>query len=63
MFSLKIETSNAAFTDDPAAEIARALREVADKIEGAGGRFYSAPVRDVNGNRVGRIEFDAEQEA
>lgn len=61
MFTLSFETTNAAFTDDPVGETARILREIADKIEGQHGRFYSAPVRDMNGNSIGRIEFDAER--
>ncbi|WP_111732208.1 hypothetical protein [Roseovarius amoyensis] len=60
MFKLEFATSNAAFTDDAPTEVARILRDLADRIEGPAGRFYDAPVRDLNGNRIGRVEFDAE---
>jgi acyl-CoA reductase-like NAD-dependent aldehyde dehydrogenase len=58
MFRLEFETANAAFTDDPAAETARILRKWADMIEDRGQAFYSGPVRDVNGNRIGKVDFD-----
>jgi hypothetical protein len=61
MLKLTFKTDNAAFADYPGAESARILREMADKIDGRG--FVSAPVRDVNGNTVGRIDFDADGEA
>ena len=64
MFTLKIETDNAAFTDvtddgfgGPDLEIARILRDVADKLENA--EFYagqSKTLRDINGNDVGRAK-------
>lgn len=51
MFELNIETDNAAFEDeDGAFEVARILRLVASQLE-RGAR--SAPILDVNGNRVG----------
>lgn len=58
IFNLEIEVSNAAFEDDCGAEIARILRDVADRIEGmirydAKGR-YIASIRDLNGNTVGK---------
>lgn len=60
-FSLEIETDNAAFTDDPAAELGRILRELVDGWAGEGigrpddsGRLY-----DVNGNRVGSWSYVA----
>ena len=47
--------NNAAFEFDPRPELARILREVADKIEsGANG----GTMRDVNGNRIGDWVFD-----
>jgi hypothetical protein len=54
MFRIKIETGNAAFEDDNKEyEIARILREAADKIEGGQttGNLY-----DINGNRVGEFK-------
>ncbi len=49
-FTLKMKSDNEAFTDDAAHEVARILREVADKLEQ--GREYGT-CRDYNGNKVG----------
>lgn len=55
-FKLTIETDNAAFQDgEPAFEVARILREVADAMENG---TNEGPVRDVNGNRVGTFTLD-----
>lgn len=62
MFKLEFETGNAAFDDMPEIEVARILRQIADRIEGPAGRFYDAPVRDINGNRIGSVYFDAESD-
>ena len=58
MFQMKIDTDNAAFEDDPGAEVARILRGVADKVEQgvASGHFQTA--FDVNGNDIGRWKLD-----
>ncbi|USN14482.1 hypothetical protein PAPPERLAPAPP_01130 [Brevundimonas phage vB_BpoS-Papperlapapp] len=57
MFKLEIDTGNAAFDDDAKpGELARILRDLADKIEN--GADMGA-VRDVNGNRVGRFDVNA----
>lgn len=56
-YSITIKTDNAAFADDPAPEIARILRRLADRLEADG----VAPERvlfDVNGNRVGEAGMD-----
>jgi hypothetical protein len=53
--TILIETGNAAFEDDPASEVARILRVMADYLELNG----SLPVpRDINGNTVGRAEIE-----
>lgn len=56
MFRLEIETSNVAFDDGPASEIARILRDLAGRVERDGvperGDFWI--LRDANGNRVGK---------
>jgi hypothetical protein len=54
MFTVKIETGNAAFEPRPHDEIARILRELADRIEA--GKFTRS-LRDANGNTVGRVEW------
>jgi hypothetical protein len=57
-FTLTIETGNAAFGPSPAeraAELARILRAMADRMERHENILSSgAPVRDLNGNTVGR---------
>ena len=53
MFTIKIKTGNAAFQDagdDGKSEVARILRDIADKLES--GHEHGACV-DANGNRVG----------
>lgn len=57
MFELKFDTDNAAFTDDCAAECARILREIADKLEAG---KNGGPVMDYNGNGVGMWDLDSE---
>ena len=54
MFTLKIKTENAAFSDDRNAEIARILREVAEQLET---HTMTGSCRDYNGNRVGEFKF------
>lgn len=58
MFQLKIATDAAAFGDTPderAAEIARILRSLADRIEFIVPEEARRPVRDANGNTVGEF--------
>jgi len=57
MFTLKIETDNAAFSDGRGAELARILRKLADKIEDADARGDKGKVMDYNGNSVGTWEL------
>lgn len=55
-FECDLESSNAAFTEAPGAELARILRALADRIEsGAEGHFV---LRDANGNRAGAAFLD-----
>ena len=62
-FTMNVKTSNAAFTDtadgfDPGPELARILRDVADRMEG--GYVLSGSVFDINGNKVGSFETVAD---
>lgn len=54
--------TNAAFGDDTqsqAVEVSRILRKLADKLEGGilMDELESLPLKDVNGNTVGKITF------
>ena len=46
---------NAAFEEDKNAEIARILRDLADKIENDN---IPVKLRDINGNTVGEVEIN-----
>lgn len=48
-----IDTANAAFEDNEGAEVARILRQLADKLETPGD--YSGFLYDINGNKCGYI--------
>ena len=50
MFTLTVETSNAAFGDEPVLELVRILAEVSEALQAGHTR---GTVRDENGNRVG----------
>lgn len=59
-YELKIKSGNAAFEDDPAAEVARILREQAARIErGDDGKMI---LRDYNGNKVGMAYFNGDED-
>ena len=51
---ITINTDNAAFEDDEEVEVARILRNLANRIEMAGCRAQG-PLRDINGNIVGEF--------
>ena len=53
-FTLNIDCNNAAFEGDTDAEVARILKEVAEKIEGGAS---SGTISDINGNRVGYFSY------
>jgi hypothetical protein len=60
-FTLTIDCNNAAFDDDPASEIARILRQAARDTESKGlcdGDTFH--FRDINGNTVGKAQYDSE---
>jgi len=52
-YSIQIETGNDAFQPDPAQEIARILRTLADKLEAGADLSEAITLRDYNGNNVG----------
>lgn len=56
-FDLQIETYNAAFDDTPQIEVARILREVADRIERGEDASYYRNVLDINGNIAARFKL------
>jgi hypothetical protein len=56
VFRLDVNCDNEAFTDDPTAEVARILRGLSQRLEGAS-PDESFPLRDLNGNGVGSAEF------
>jgi hypothetical protein len=59
-WKMQFGTENDAFTASPSAEIARILREAADKVEAlqdTGVTEGPQPVYDVNGNLVGTFDF------
>lgn len=53
---IEIKTDNAAFSDDVTFECARILRELADRMTHAS-PDEDYPLRDLNGNKVGRAVF------
>lgn len=55
-FVVLVEIDNAAFDPEPAVELARILRELADRVERG---QPSGLLRDVNGNIVGSSKFNA----
>jgi hypothetical protein len=58
MFALRISTSNDAFADgSDLEEVARILREVADRIEAG---EPAGQVRDINGNTVGNYKLEGD---
>lgn len=61
-FVLNIKTDNAAFGEgdesDRAVELARILRDMADRFAGGDASPANGIVRDINGNRVGEWVSD-----
>jgi hypothetical protein len=60
MFRVKIRTANAAFEDGAGLEIARILRDIADRMEDTYGDAGGS-VRDYNGHRVGFYAYSTEE--
>jgi hypothetical protein len=59
MFKLEISTANDAFAESMHHEVARILREIADKVERGP---PSGTCRDANGNRVGEYGFHPQED-
>lgn len=51
---ISIETVNAAFEEEPEREVARILRDLASKLENGQRPEF---LRDINGNKVGKVEY------
>jgi len=61
MVTIKINCDNAAFDDDPGAELARILRELANRLHISGAVQGSRKtLYDLNGNDVGCMNIDLE---
>jgi hypothetical protein len=57
MIRITIDTGNAAFSDgNKGAEVARILRELADRLDDSGAEVLPVTLRDYNGNRVGEAK-------
>lgn len=54
-FRLYIRTDNDAFADDPRPEIARILRDIANRVESGDDYHHYRTIFDINGNDVGRF--------
>lgn len=52
---IEIACDNAAFQDEPTIEIARILRELADRVERRDQPESPIGLRDINGNTVGEM--------
>lgn len=60
-FIVELECENEAFVGGVSAEVARILRNIADRIEDVPLDGRAVPIgtaRDLNGNRVGSFRFD-----
>jgi hypothetical protein len=57
-FKLSINMENDAFAENPGEEVARILRDVANRVEGHPhfSKGHSQPLRDANGNTVGNFD-------
>lgn len=58
MFSIKIETTNAAFDDNPEHQLGLLLDKVKTEIEFG---FTSGKLRDINGNTVGEWNYGTKE--
>jgi hypothetical protein len=56
-FQLSIDSANDAFAENPYGEVARILRNVADRVDQGEEASHYKNVIDFNGNVVGRFRF------
>ena len=61
-FTLKIETDNRAFADDPGAEVARILRAVAENVDIGADFDVNGICRDANCYRCGEWSLALDEE-
>lgn len=59
--NIEIETDNAAFDDNEAAELARILLELAHNLTYYGPMGIGENLRDINGNTVGHVRYLGEE--
>jgi hypothetical protein len=60
-FNLQLECDNAAFGREPDFEVARILRDAADKLEKGYGSTGTITLRDINGNRCGSCAYEGHE--
>jgi len=61
---IQIDDSNDMFAEQPATEIGRLLRKLAQSFEQDGGpdiEYTSAPLMDLNGNTCGYVSYDHDE--
>ena len=61
-YVIEIDCENAAFEEEPAREIVRILRHVADQLAWEYVPHDVIQLRDLNGNRVGRAVYSEIEE-
>lgn len=62
LFVMKIESGSDAFSEYPREEVIRILQDVIDTMRYGEDDFISKTLRDVNGNSVGTLYFEIEEE-
>ena len=62
LFVMKIQSGNEAFSEYPREEVIRILQDVIDTMRYGEDDYISKTLRDVNGNNVGTMYFEIEEE-
>jgi len=60
--NINIEMNNDAFTDSPEGELGRILKEMSRKLLNGRLGAIEGKVKDINGNTVGLVEYDHDEE-